>query len=216
MSRSQVSMPCNPRWGRCFAGRKRRNAEQVIEFKMQSRNRREFEIDPDEYRGENCHEHGFCIKNGICLMRSHTNILRQAEIHGIAAKKICLPQKPPTHGKQCWISGWNPNGKKRTEIEMNLFDIPEDSPEDTSKNQWCIDHSLYTREPSEDEPSDDQSSQDETAQDETTQDETAQDETTQDELYQDEPSQEGEGSFVKSPSENPLREIVHSVKQKIF
>ena len=74
--------------------------------------------------------------------------------------------------------------------QMNLFDIPEDSPEDTSENQWCIDHRLYTREPSEDEPSDDEPSQDEPSQDETS---------------QAEPSEEGESTFVKLPGENSLR-----------
>ena len=136
-----VSFPCTG--GNCFAGRKRRGAT-VFDFKKSSRSRRstyeELCGDDDSHTGSNCHECGFCIKNGICLLRSHVNILRKAEIHGIPAKKICLPKQKPIHGKQCWITGFD-EVNTRKPIEMNMFNKG-----DSNGNEWCIDHSDYTRE----------------------------------------------------------------------
>ena len=139
---STVSVPCaGPQ---CAAGRKRRGAN-LFDF-TKSRNKRSTDdddlfdyerdcVEDDAHTGDNCHRCGFCIKSGICLMRAHANILRRAEIHGVAAKKICLPKREAEHGRQCWISGFD-SVATRTPIEMNIFN--------EEKNKWCIDHSSYT------------------------------------------------------------------------
>ena len=135
---STVAMPCviKPGGGcRAGTGRKRRDDSYFFEFNKNNRTRRSTD---DDHRDKNCHEHDFCIKNGICLMRARTNILRRAEIYGIPAKKLCMPRLEPIHGKQCWISGWTET-KKRTPIELNMFN-------EGASNKWCIDHSDYTRE----------------------------------------------------------------------
>ena len=117
-----VNFPCT---GPCF-GRKRRAA--LFGYRK-SRNKRSTDDDnfdndqceeDDAHTDENCHRCGFCKKSGICLMRAHADILRRAEIHGIPAKKICLPKQPPIHGKQCWITGFD-SVATRKPIELNMF-----------------------------------------------------------------------------------------------
>ena len=133
---STVAMPCLPQNG-CFAGRKRRDAHFI------RRNRR----DGDDYDDESCHTTGFCKKNGICLIHSHQNILKTAEIHSIAAKKICLPKMGPIHGKRCWIGGWNNSGgSTRQNIEVNMFNCDTEGENCDFPNEYCMNHSKYTRE----------------------------------------------------------------------
>ena len=139
-SSSTVSMPCLPHYG-CFAGRKRRDAH------ILRRKRRDGDDDDDTYDDTNCHTTGFCKKNGICLIHSHTNILKTAEIHSIAAKKICLPRMGPIHGKRCWIGGWNNSGgSTRQNLEVNVFNCDTEGENCDFPNEYCMDHSKYTRE----------------------------------------------------------------------
>ena len=123
-SSSQQNVPCS---GPCSSGRRKRRA--ALFGYRKSRNKRSTDDDSFDYAqceedgahtGDNCHRCGFCIKSGICLMRAHSDLLRVAEIHGIPAKKICLPKQPPIHGKQCWITGFD-SESTRTPIELNMF-----------------------------------------------------------------------------------------------
>ena len=135
-SSSTVSMPCIP--PACFAGRKRRDAH------ILRRKRRDGDNDYDD---ESCHTNGFCKKNGICLIHSHINILKNAEIHSIAAKKICLPKMAPIHGKRCWIGGWNNSGgSTRQNIEVNMFNCDAEGATCDFPNEYCMDHAKYKRE----------------------------------------------------------------------
>ena len=127
---SSVAMGKNNGNWQAPKGRKRRDASFFLKFNNRTKRSSD---DDDDHRGDNCHEHDFCIKNGICLMRARENILRVAEIYGIPAKKLCLPKDPPIHGKQCWISGWSSG--ERTPIEVNMFNDG-----DNNGNQWCIEH----------------------------------------------------------------------------
>ena len=121
---SSVNVPCN---GPCAAGRRKRRA--ALFGYRKSRNKRSIDDDSFDYdnceedeahTGDDCHRCGFCIKSGICLMRAHADILRRAEIHGVPAKKICLPKQPPIHGKQCWITGFDTVATRKP-IELNMF-----------------------------------------------------------------------------------------------